>query len=356
MKRTTLAIALAGMAGYASAQSGVTLYGVADVMMSSGSGSLSNMTTMGSGGNMTSRYGFRGVEDIGGGLRVGFNLEAQVFMDSGTGQPSNTNNQPSGAGATTATAFSFARRSTVSVMDAWGEVRMGRDFTAHYRNRVEVDPFGNAGVGAAQPFAGSIGGVVSTRASKMIGYFLPSSATGLYGQVQYYSGGNPDGTETSKDGNGLTARVGYVMGGLNLSLASGRTTYATTATAGDIASTNLGVQYQLGNHKIMAGLYRDSLNKAVQMKADGWLLGGIFNVGPGDLKVALSEYGTDAAGSPNVKKLAIGYVHNLSKRTALYGTWARVSNSGGASTALNGAKTAANTSSSGFDIGVRHQF
>ena len=54
--------------------------------------------------------------------------------------------------------------------------------------------------------------------------------------------------------------------------------------------------------------------------------------------------------------MAIGYVHNLSKRTAVYGTYARVKNSGGSTVSLNGATTAANQSSSGIDIGLRHSF
>lgn len=354
MKRTALALAALGCTTISFAQSSVTIYGIADSMLSRGTGSLTSKSAMGSGGNMTSRFGFRGVEDLGGGLQAGFNLESQVFMDSGAGQPTNTNNQPSGV--TTGSGMTFARRATLSLMGGWGEVRVGRDFTAHYRNRVEVDPFGNAGVGASQAFAGSIGGVVSTRASNMIGYFLPTGLKGVYGQVQYYTGNNPSGTPQSDDGNGLTARVGYQSGPFNISLASGRTEYATTATAGDIASTNLGVQYQLGDLRLMSGLYRDTVSRTKPLKADGWILAGVYKVGVGDVKVAVSKYGTDATGSPKVQKLSLGYVHNLSKRTAIYGTWARVSNSGGATTALNGATTAANRSSSGFDLGIRHQF
>jgi predicted porin len=354
VKRTALAIAALGFTGYSLAQSSVTLYGVADSTLTRGSGSLTSKSGMGSGGNMTSRFGFRGVEDLGGGLQAGFNFEAQVFMDSGAGQPTNTNNQPSGV--TTGSGMTFARRSTLSLLGPWGEVRAGRDFTAHYRNRVEVDPFGNAGVGAAQPFSGSIGGVVSTRASNMIGYFLPTGLNGVYGQVQVYTGNNPSGTPQSDDGNGLTARVGYQSGPLNISLASGRTEYATTATAGDITSTNLGIQYQLGDLKLMSGLYRDTVSRTKPLKADGWIVAGIYKLGAGDVKVAVSKYGSDATGSPNVQKLSLGYVHNLSKRTAIYGTWARVSNSGGATTALGGATTAANKSSSGIDLGIRHQF
>jgi predicted porin len=49
-------------------------------------------------------------------------------------------------------------------------------------------------------------------------------------------------------------------------------------------------------------------------------------------------------------------VHNLSKRTALYGTYARLSNSGGASAALNGGVTGANRASTGIDLGIKHTF
>lgn len=355
MKRSVLALSMACLAGYASAQSSVTIYGIADTMLTRGTGSLASKTGLGSGGNMTSRFGFRGIEDLGGGMKAGFDLEAQMFVDSGDGQPSNTNNQASGT-SSTSTGFTFARRSTVSLHGAIGELRVGRDFTAHYRNRVEVDPFGNASVGAIQPFAGSIGGPVSTRASNMVGYFLPTNASGIYGQVQYYLGENASGTVQADDGTGITVRVGYNNGPLNVSLASGRTQYATTATAGDIETTNLAVQYQMGTFRLMTGVYRDVVNRTAPLTAEGWTLGGILTVGADQVKIALSEYGTNAKGDPAAKKLSLGYVKSLSKRTALYTTWARVSNSGGSTAALNGSTTAANAGSTGYDFGVRHQF
>lgn len=64
----------------------------------------------------------------------------------------------------------------------------------------------------------------------------------------------------------------------------------------------------------------------------------------------------DNGAGAKTDKFALGYVHDLSKRTALYGTFASLSNSGGAAQALNGAATPANGSSTGFDIGVRHAF
>ena len=350
MKRSSLSLALLGFAGAAAAQSSVAVYGVMDAAAAHGNGSLTNRSLLVSGANTTSRIGFRGTEDLGGGLKAGFVLEGQVFVDSGDGQPTNTNNQTTST--TPAGGFTFARRSTVSLMGGWGEVRLGRDFTAHYRNRVEVDPFGNAGVGAIQPFAGSIGGVVSTRASNMIGYFLPSDLGGLYGQLQVYAGeGGPTG-----GGSGQSVRVGYEKGPVNVSLAYGRTRYPTTATEGDITTQNIGVQYNAGFARLMGGLYRDRVERTAPVTARGWTLGTVVPIGVGEVKLALSRYGTDAGAHPDVKKVSTGYVHFLSKRTALYATYARVFNAGGANTALNSSTTAPNTQSAGYDIGLRHTF
>ena len=79
-------------------------------------------------------------------------------------------------------------------------------------------------------------------------------------------------------------------------------------------------------------------------------------MGGGTFKVANSQYETNAAGNPTEKQMAVGYVYDLSKRTAVYGTYARVNNSGGSATALGGTTGSANGSSKGTDIGVRHSF
>ena len=80
-------------------------------------------------------------------------------------------------------------------------------------------------------------------------------------------------------------------------------------------------------------------------------------VGAGEIRLAYSQYKFDTPlGDPKVKKMAVGYVHNLSKRTAVYATVARVRNSNGAASALNGAGVNPNGSSTGFDLGIRHSF
>ncbi len=106
----------------------------------------------------------------------------------------------------------------------------------------------------------------------------------------------------------------------------------------------------------MGGLYRDKVESIVTRQAKGYSIGGIVPVGIGSVKFALSRYGTDAVGDPETKKLSLGYVHDLSKRTAVYTTVARVTNSGGAAVALNQSVVTANRQSSGIDVGIRHAF
>jgi len=350
MKRKLIALSALACCGMAGAQSSVTLFGIVDAAYTHGSGSAANRTQLASGANNSSRLGFRGTEDLGGGMSASFWLEGQFNTDNGTGVATNTNNQP--GGNTTAGGLTFNRRSTVSLAGPWGEVRLGRDYTGHYRNRVDTDPFGVVGVGATQVNVGSLAGQTSTRASNAIGYFLPPKLGGFFGQVQYYLGENASGTPTEDDGNGYSLRAGYQAGPVVVSAAYARQQFA----AGDIVSTNLGAIYDAKVVKLMAAGFRDKTESATPFSGKGYTLGAIAPVGVGDFKLAFSSYGSDAGLKPKTKKAAIGYVHNLSKRTALYATYARVRNSGGATTALNGSVTAANQSSSGYDLGIRHSF
>jgi predicted porin len=357
-KILALTVAACAVSG-AQAQSSVTLSGLVDITFQRGSGSVADRTQLGSNGNSTSRLAFRGSEDLGGGLSASFWLEAGLAPDSGIGQVTNTNNQTTGTGAAPAggPGMLFNRRSTVSLGGGWGELRLGRDYSVQYYNRFEFDPFGNNGVGGSQANAGSLGGSVSTRVSNAIMYFLPPVLGGLYGEAQYYLGENASNAgATEDDGNGGGIRVGYRAGPVNVALAHARTQYARTATTGDITSSNVAARYDIGAFSVMGGYFRDRVDTIAGLTGRGAQIGGIYRVGLGEVKAQWSNYKTTVAGSPETKKLSLGYVHNLSKRTALYGTYARARNGGGAATALNGAITAANQSSSGFDVGLRHSF
>ncbi|WP_395687461.1 porin [Caenimonas koreensis] len=352
MKKSLIALAVLAAAGSASAQSSVTLFGVVDATLAFGRGSVSNKTQLTNSGYNSSRLGFRGVEDLGGGMSASFWLEAGLANDDGQGAGTNANNQATGAGAAVAgrQGLTFNRRSTVSLSGGWGEMRLGRDYSPQFWNLTVFDPFGTNGVGTTQTLNSIITGVTAVRASNSIGYFLPANIGGFYGQAQYYLGENNSGAATSSDGKGYGIRVGYAAGPLNVAGAFSRTKYA----AGNVHQNNIGGQYDFGVAKLQAHLSRDK-NGAVTGK--GWLIGGLFPIGAGEIRAAYSRYRTDAVVTePTAKKFALGYVHNLSKRTALYTTYARVSNSGGSASFLNGAGGAANTSSTGYDFGIRHAF
>ena len=368
MKKYLIALAAASGAGAALAQSSLTLFGVVDAAVTytkgSGPGS-AHKTQLSNSGNMFSRLGFRGTEDLGGGYSANFWLEMGLQNDSAQGFPSNTNNQASGNGP--AGVLSFNRRSTVSLAGPFGEVRLGRDYVPAFWNTAIFDPFGTGGgIGANQIYFSGLGGLVAptgTRASNSIGYLLPASLGGFYGQVMYAMSENDSrsvlpGTLVSNrhDGDHTGARFGYQGGGLNIALATGRTRYA----SGDLRVTNLGASYtfdaSLMNLKLTSELYKESKGTT---DAKGVLVGFQLPIGPGEIKASYARYRLEPAGAllkPTSSKLAIGYVHNLSKRTALYATIARISNSNGASQALSGAITAPNRASSGTEFGMRHMF
>ena len=349
MKKSLIALAVLAASGAAMAQSSVTLFGVVDATYAYGSGSVANRSQLTNSGYNSSRLGFRGVEDLGGGLSASFWLEAGLNNDNGTGGVTNTNNQ---AATSTGGGLVFNRRSTVSLNGGFGEVRLGRDYTPQFWNLTVFDPFGTNGVGTTQTLNSSLGGPTTVRASNAIGYFLPGNLGGFYGQAQYYLGENLSNAANKKDGNGLAARVGYANGPINVALAASQTKYLVS---GNIKSWNLGGQYDLGVAKIMAHYNQDKISGGADGK--GFLIGGLVPVGAGEVRLAYSTYKVDTVGAdPRSNKIALGYVHNLSKRTALYATYAHVSNKNGAAQSLNGSVTAAGDNSNGYDFGIRHSF
>lgn len=362
MNKPILAVAVMAISSAAAAQSSVTLFGVVDATLARGSGSVSSKTQLTNSGYTSSRVGFRGIEDLGSGLRAGFHLEAGVAPDDGQGSSTNTNNQASGTGAAVAgrQGLTFNRRASVSLGSSLGELRLGRDYTPQFWNQSVYDPFNTNGVGTNQVTNSNIGGPTNTRASNSITYLwghnfnasTSTGASGFHASVQYFLGENNSGAATSKDGSGGGVRVGYNGGPVSVAGAYSSTKYA----VGNITVANIGGAYDFGPVRAMAMYERDRVRSPVALTGTGYLVGASVPVGAGELRAAFSRFRTDAAGAPASKKVSLGYIHNLSKRTALYATYARVRNSGGAAQALNGSVTAANGSSSGLDLGIRHSF
>jgi len=414
MKKSLVALAALAVVGAASAQSSVTLFGVVDaayqVVRADGNGSVSRLVQ---GANSSSRLGFRGTEDLGGGMSAGFWLEAGLNNDDGTGAASSSTNQTIQAFSATTGAnagvrsgtqgLTFNRRSTVSLAGGFGELRLGRDYVPAFWNLTVFDPFGTVGVGAAtnmhQALAGVFGVQTAVRASNSIGYFLPNNLGGFYGQFMYAVGenaSNPTGGTAAAlaqaqaqkdDGKHLGLRLGYANGPLNVAGA-----YGTTKTAGSVYAlaaanpllglpatftttgakydaTNLAGSYNFGVATAMAVWNRESLKDDTNgtVKNTSWLLGVSVPLGAGEFKASYIRAKFDSNAAKG-NQIALGYVYNLSKRTAVYTSYARISNSGNLFTYNNGRNTASfnsanpaisgnpGGSTSGLDIGLRHSF
>ena len=360
MKRSLIALAALAFVGAASAQapgfgagaaSSVTLFGVVDATVAIGNGDTANRTQLTNSGYNSSRLGFRGVEDLGGGLKAKFWLEAGVNNDNGTGSATNVNNQGTGgalAGMNGSQGLTFNRSSYVSLYGGMGEIRLGRDYTPQFWSFTVYDPFGTNGVGTTQALNSSAGGVTIVRASNSIAYISPSmSGFAVWGQMYF---GENASNAASQAGDGGAIRVQYDMGPLSLAAAYSKTT---TGAGTDVQSTNFGGSYNMGVAQLIGFWNKDANTGAKDIT--GYTIGALVPVAPaGTVRVSFSS--SDNGAGAKTDKFALGYVHDLSKRTALYGTFASLSNSGGAAQALNGAITPANGSSTGFDLGVRHAF
>lgn len=370
MKKSLIALAVMAAAGAASAQSSVTLFGIVDATLQWSKSNGGTLAAGGAGdtrfrvtnsGYNSSRLGFRGVEDLGGGLSASFWLEAGVNNDDGSGQ--NTVVSSGSGTATGGGGLTFNRRSTVSLQGRnWGELRIGRDYTPTFWNLTVFDPFGTNGAGTTVTLQPAFTGVNTVRASNSIGYFAPAGLGGFYGQLQYAENELQNAIGATIDnGTYWGGRIGFATGPFNVAASYGRTDFA----AGDVNAFNIGGQWDFGMAKLLGQFTRDEnegfVAAGVGGDGTGWLIGALVPVGAGEIRAAYSQYEieTDVAGAgdPRVRRFALGYVHNLSKRTAVYTTWAHTRANDGASAGNGGASAArVNGKSNVFDLGIRHSF
>jgi predicted porin len=356
-KFATLAV-FAAISGGAYAQSSVTLFGIVDEAARYVKNGDNKIKSLASGGLNTSRIGVRGVEDLGSGLKGGFWLESGINADTGASSDGNR---------------FFNRRSTVSLIGNFGEVRLGRDFTPTYTGYSDYDPFGDNGVAASSKFdqplgvvrdngaPGSTGAQATpgagqgTRLGNQIMYLLPSNLGGLYGRAAVAAG---EGTAGNKYYGG---RIGYGAGPLDVSVAYGQYEVAPLGGEDKFKVADAGASYDFGVVKVM-GYYTQS--KFAAQKIASYSVGVLAPIGVGQVKAAYTHAnasGTTAANvnvdSNDADQFALGYVYNLSKRTAVYGTAAYVKNKGNATFAVASNPTlAAGEKSTGAEVGVRHSF
>jgi len=347
MKKLSTFALLAAASAAASAQSNLTLFGVIDVnvrAVNNGDGTLKSVSN---GGLNRSRLGFRGLEDLGGGLQAGFWLETGINPDTGTQQDS--------------TRF-WNRRTTVSLMSqSIGEIRLGRDYTPTYSSYSNFDTFGSNGIAAVDKFfptnlsavgAGTPTIDTETRADNLVSYFTPRNLGGFYGQASVAAGEGVSGKRY------YGGRAGYAAGPVEVSVAYGQTKVTPTVAGGEekVQLWNLGGSYDFGPAKLL-GIYGQT--KYNDLKLDVFEIGTQVPLGLGVIRASYVHANAKGVGidDNDADQIALGYVHNLSKRTALYGTAARVKNKGNATFALATTPAMlAGHNSKGAEFGIRHAF
>jgi predicted porin len=352
MKKSLLALAVLGaFAGAASAQSSVTLFGTLDVsgkyVKNDGqSKRLSEATD----GINSSQLGFKGVEDLGGGLKAGFILLAGVNPDAGTSNTATT------ATGTLQSKF-WNRRSTVSLFSNAGELRLGRDYTPSFWNETIYDAFGTNGIGSSLNVAQAYNG---TRQDNSIGYFLPSTLGGFYGQVMVAAG--ESGSTLDKPGRYLGGRFGFAAGPFDVAVAYAQQRYG-LASGLDIAggtqdTWNVGGVYDFGFLKLMGYYQHDKLDNFTENRYHPSIL---IPMGQGEVHLGYdySKLSANASGATTkVDQFKATYQYNLSKRTAMYGTASLLKNKDATHISLSGGYGATTNGgdSKGFELGVRHFF
>jgi predicted porin len=348
---SVLVLAMAAAAGGAQAQSNVQVYGLLDVGVENANNQTptgGSMTRVISGGMNTSRWGLRGTEDLGGGLKAVFGLEGGILMDTGAQD-----------GAL------FKRQAYVGLEGAFGRVVMGRSFTSVYDTVIAFDPMGFA------PFYSWATSGPATGPSKY-------GFTTAYDNIIKYSGSVGDfkfganyaaGEQTT--GTQDSAKVGfttvYKLGAANLMATWERNNGNTVAATGNRDKNtvwHIGANYETGPVKLWAVLrdYKLVAGKALTADVDAtttwagvaWktdavttLTGAVYHV-----NVKNVAAGKDADPTMYVAR----YRYALSKRTDLHVSAAYAKAKNGQLTGLSRDDAGYADSQRGVTVGMQHRF
>ncbi|QDZ30292.1 porin [Noviherbaspirillum sp. UKPF54] len=352
MKKSLLALAVLGaVAGVANAQTNVTVYGVVDAGIARESGDVAGTAwKLASGVQSGNRLGFKGTEDLGGGLKANFQLENGFNVDTGT--------QRQGA--------LFGRQAFVGLSGNFGAVNLGRQYNPLFIALDSIDPFGTGLTGASTNLmAGGSNGDV--RVNNAITYTSPNmsglSATALYGFGEQAG-------DTSKNRN-YALSANYANGPVAAVLAYSNTN-DNAASPNSAKVWLIGGTYDLG--VVKAHLAYESEKADANFPTVGgadfrdWMAGVSAPVAGGTVMASYIKKTDKTNSAEGAKQYAVGYTYPLSKRTNVYTSYSRVTNdsnaqffagdasSGGPSDAAGNNTQKVGGTSTGFAVGIRHTF
>jgi len=345
MKKSLIALAVLAASGASFAQSSVTIYGIVDAYVGSNktatgvAGQSISNTVLNSGGVDGSRWGFKGTEDLGGGLKANFVLEQGFSVDTGAGGQTTTN-----FGGTAATA-TFSRYAYVGFSGGFGEIKLGKTGTAYDDVENSANAVFNSGLSAqANTFRSS--SQYTWNPSNSILYATPVFS-GFSGEVSYALGENKNATTGESAGNVSAFNVKYAQGPVLVTL--GYQTEKATGNANATKFTQLNGAYDFGVAKLQLAYGKVTQNLTPDTNE--------YQIGvtvPVSTALAVSaNYANskdDAIGTTaEVKRsgYGLGLAYTLSKRTYVYGGYR-------AETAKQDATPTTDTSL--FAVGVHHVF
>lgn len=340
MKKTLTALSAALLcAGAAHAQSSVQVTGLVDLYVGSMkyAGDADKTNVVGSGGLTTSWIGFKGTEDLGGGLKATFALTS--FMRADTGTPGRFNGDPF-----------FSRDANVGLTGSFGSVRIGRDLAPNFLPSVVANPFGDS----------------FTFSPLVLHMNVPLfNASGWGATTPSDTGWSNEIIYTTPDLGGLTANVHYQFG--EAAGNSGKKNVGVNALYfnGPLTLTGFYERDQVGNPSpnallgntqkdwMLGGAYDFTVAKAFfsygQVSADNsdakaktTQLGASVPVGAGQVLASLAHTKLSST-DVSRKTFTLGYDYNLSKRTDVYAM-------------LMNDRISQQNSGTSFGAGIRHRF
>ena len=247
---------------------------------------------------------------------------------------------------------------------------LGRDLTASYTAVSRYDVFGDTGIGASLAWKNGY----DARTQNAISYYTPT-ISGFRAGINYGFGEQVEARDSRYVGVGLAydngpISVGFGYDRQNNVAATAAAALFTSKTAQDLSTWQLGGSYNFGVAKA-AALYKETKyedipgSDAPTAKLKTFGLGVTAPVGAGEVRASYNHHRLTGLGDTlKADQFSLGYVHNMSKRTALYGTYAYIknkdNNGDGMAMQLNGAMAGAGLKDSGaqhgFQVGVRHAF
>ena len=314
----------------ASGQSSVTIFGIVDVGIAhERGGSAGSVTRMGSGILSGSRLGFKGTEDLGGGLSAKFHIEQGILADTGASDQGG---------------LAFGRQSWVGLSGNFGSVTLGRQWNTHFLALDAVDPFDYSLAGAANNIISG-----PFRTNNAIKYESPKVG-GFSGEVSYGFGeiaGNNRANRT------IALSASYMNGPIMVILAHNRAEDPSPAFDNPVKNTALAGSYDFGPAKLGL-IYNVNKNNATIDNND-MLVGVTVPFGASTFLASYIRKNDKTVANLDANQIAIGYIYALSKRTSFYSSYARISNKNGAKFTV-GDSTESGSGDKAFNVGIRHTF